>query len=160
MDSPSKLLSRDCCPHPLGRRQTDAGAHESLGKPAKPTAGFPQRPLGLVCAWLSAGVTRFGLGRYLVVAGFEVSTSGRFSPVHRGGGSSPAPGSCRNNRPSASESATPRRRSASSTKRGRNGGGRYSALGCVTRLTSLGPEPDSWNAWRSLKRMPPRTAIA
>src|SRR5262245_61140422 len=84
MDSPSKLLSRDCCPHPLGRRQTDAGAHESLGKPAKPTAGFPQRPLGLVCAWLSAGVTRFGLGRYLVVAGFEVSTSGRFSPVHRG----------------------------------------------------------------------------
>src|SRR5262245_57557438 len=92
MDSPSKLLSRDCCPHPLGRRQTDAGAHEPLGKPAKQTAGFPQRPLGLVCAWLSAGVTRFGLGRYLVVAGFEVSTSGRFSPVHRGRVRPAAPG--------------------------------------------------------------------
>lgn len=44
MDGPSKTLRRDCRPHPLGRRHTDAGAHKPLGKPAQRTAGFPQRP--------------------------------------------------------------------------------------------------------------------
>ncbi len=44
MDGPSKTLGGDRRPHPLGRRQTNAGAHKPLGKPAQRTAGFPQRP--------------------------------------------------------------------------------------------------------------------
>ena len=44
MDGPSKTLRGDRRPHPLGRRQTNAGAHKPLGKPAQRTAGFPQRP--------------------------------------------------------------------------------------------------------------------
>jgi hypothetical protein len=44
MDGASKNITRGRRPHPLGRRQKAAGAHEPLGKPATRTAGFPQRP--------------------------------------------------------------------------------------------------------------------
>lgn len=44
MDGSSKTHTRGRRPHPLGRRPTDASAHKPLGKPARRTAGFPQRP--------------------------------------------------------------------------------------------------------------------
>jgi len=46
MDGPPKVPRRDRRPHPLGRRQADAGAHKPLGKAAKRPAVFPQRPQG------------------------------------------------------------------------------------------------------------------
>lgn len=76
----SKKLRGDRRPHPLGRRETQASAHKPPGEPATCTAGFPVP----ACTGASSGVTRSGLGRYLVVAGLEASTTGRSSSVHRG----------------------------------------------------------------------------